>query len=131
MISEYRFWCSITKIRDHVWQKRHNNELDGNLVQGFRHLAKPIYLLNHNGKSDTFINVAGLFVHNSSINSAPTKTWILDSGAINDIASDSQFFTHFTIIYFKMLICPQTRLRSSHLRAQLNSMTRCSLRSFF
>ena len=41
-----------------------------------------------------FINTAGLFAHNSSINSAFTKLWILDSGSINHIASDSQFFTH-------------------------------------
>ena len=45
------------------------------LVQGFtadqiQPLAKAIYSLNNNGKSDTFISdVTGLFVHNSSINS--------------------------------------------------------------
>jgi len=47
-----------------------NNESDGNLVQGFS--AEKIKFSN-NDKSEAFINVAGLFAHNSS---------------------DSQFFTH-------------------------------------
>jgi len=68
-----------------------NNEFDGNLVQGFS--AEKIKFRN-NGKSEVFINVVGLFAHNSSINSAFTKPWILGSGATDDIASDSQFFTH-------------------------------------
>jgi len=45
-------------------------------------------------KSDMFVSVAGLFAHNSFINSAFTKPWILDSGATNHFESDSQFFTH-------------------------------------
>ncbi|XP_068483312.1 uncharacterized protein [Phaseolus vulgaris] len=76
-----------------------SNESDRNLVQGFtaeqiQQLAKAIYSLNNNGKSEVFINAAGLFARNSSINSAFTKPWILDSGATDHIASDSQFFTH-------------------------------------
>jgi len=77
-----------------------NNESDGNLVQGFtakqiQQLAKVIYSLNNNyGKSEAFINDAGLFAHNSFVNSAFTKPWILDSGATDHITSDSQFFTH-------------------------------------
>jgi len=46
--------------------------------------------LNNNGKSDTFVSAASLLAHNSSINSAFTKPWILDSGATNHFASDSQ-----------------------------------------
>ena len=70
-----------------------------NLVQDFnveqiQQLANAIYSLNNKGKSDTFISSASLLVHNSSSNSAFTKPWILDSGATNYIASDSQFFTH-------------------------------------
>jgi len=53
-----------------------------------------IYSLNNNGKSEAFINAAGLFAHNSSINFSFTKPWILDSGATDHIASDSQFFTY-------------------------------------
>ena len=76
-----------------------NNESDRNLVQGFtaeqiQQLVKVVYSLNNNSKSEGFINVVGLFAHNSSINSAFTKPWILDSGATDHIASDSQFFTH-------------------------------------
>ena len=118
-----------------------SNESDRNLVQRFsaeqiQQLARAIYSLNNNGKSDMFVSSAGLLAHNSSSNSAFTKPWILDSGAIHHIASDSQFFTHTSSSFiFQMLICPQTQLRSSHLQAQLNSMTkslqRCSLCSFF
>jgi len=74
------------------------NEFDENLVQASLSIKfrKTIYLLNNNGKSDTFIIAAGLFVHNTSINSAFTKPWILDSGTTNQIASDSQFFTHIS-----------------------------------
>jgi len=76
-----------------------SNESDRNLVQGFsaeqiQQLAKAIYLLNNNGKSDMFVSSAGLLAHNSSSNSAFTKPWILDSVATDHIASDSQFFTH-------------------------------------
>ena len=79
-----------------------SNESDRNLVQGFtarqiQQLAKTIYSLNNNGKRDTFISAAGLLAHNSSINFAFTKPWILDSGATNHFASDSQFFTHTCI----------------------------------
>jgi len=72
-----------------------SNESDGNLIQGFtaeqiQQLAKAVYSLNNNyGKSEAFINVAGLFAHNSSINSAFTKPWILDSEATDHITSDS------------------------------------------
>jgi len=73
-----------------------NNESD---IQGFtpeqiHQLAKAVYSLNNKDKSEAFINAAGLFAHNLSINSAFTKPWILDNGATNHIASDSQFFTH-------------------------------------
>jgi len=76
-----------------------SNESDRNLVQGFnaeqiQQLAKTIYSLNNNGKSDTFVSSAGLFALNFSSNSAFTKPWILDSGATDHIAYDSQFFTH-------------------------------------
>jgi len=57
-------------------------------------LARAIYSLNNNGKSDTFVSSAGLLAHNSSSNYAFMKPWILDSGATDHIASDSQFFTH-------------------------------------
>jgi len=67
--------------------------LQGFTTEQIQQLAKTVYSLNNNGKSDMFINVAGLFVHNSYINSAFTKPWILDGGT-NHIASDSQFFTH-------------------------------------
>ena len=82
-----------------------SNESDRNFVQGFtfeqiQQLAKTIYSLNNNGKSDTFVSAEGLLAHNSFINSAFTKPWILDSGATNHFASNSQFFTHF-IIYSK------------------------------
>ena len=72
-----------------------SNESDRNLVQHLsaeqiQQLARAIYSLNNNGKSDRFVSSA----HNSSSNSAFTKPWILDSGATHHIASDSQFFTH-------------------------------------
>jgi len=76
-----------------------SNESDRNLVQDFRaeqiqQLTKAIYSLNNNGKSDTFVSSTVLLAHNSSSNSTFTKPWILDSGATDHIASDSQFFTH-------------------------------------
>ena len=94
-------------------------------------LIKAVYSLNNNGKNDTFIKVAGLFVHNSSINSVFTKPSILDSGATNHIASYSQFSHTFHHYLFQMLICPQ--LRPFDLRAHLNSMTisLSKIRSFF
>ena len=75
------------------------NESYRKLVQDFsaeqiQQLAKAIYSLNNNGKSDMFVSSAGLLAHNSSSNSAFTKPWILDSGAADHIASDSQLFTH-------------------------------------
>ena len=76
-----------------------SNESDRNLVQGFtaeqiQQLAKAIYSLNNNCKSDTFVSSADLFAHNISSNFAFTKSWILDSEATDNIASDSQFFPH-------------------------------------
>jgi len=69
------------------------NESDRNLVQGFtaeqiQQLAKAIYSLNNNSKSDMFVSTAGLLAHNSSINFAFTKPWILDSRATNHFAYD-------------------------------------------
>ena len=92
-------------------RKDTNNESDGNLVQGFaaeqiQLLTKAIYSLNNNGKSDTFMNAAGLFAHKSSINSAFTKPWILDSGKTNHIASDSQFFTHTSSLFIPNVNLP-------------------------
>jgi len=51
------------------------NESNRNLVQGFsaeqiQQLAKAIYSLNNNDKSDTFVSFASLLAHNSSSNSA-------------------------------------------------------------
>ena len=71
-----------------------SNESDRNLVQCFsaeqiQQLARAIYSLNNNSKSDTFVSSASLLAHNSSSNSAFTKPWILDSGETDHIASDS------------------------------------------
>jgi len=76
-----------------------SNESDRNPVQRFtaeqiQQLAKAIFSLNNNGKNDTFVSAAGLLARNSFINYAFTKSWILDSGATNHFASDSQFSTH-------------------------------------
>jgi len=90
---------SSTNMADSSSLPHDSNKSDGNLVQGFtaeqiQQLAKAFYSLNNNyGKSEAFINAAGLFAHNSSINSAFTKPWILDSRT-NHITFDSQFFTH-------------------------------------
>jgi len=58
--------------------KEGTNESDRNLVQGFtaeqiQQLAKTIYSLNNNGKSDMFVSAADMLAHNSSINYAFTK----------------------------------------------------------
>jgi len=46
------------------------------------------------GTTDHIASLQVLFAHNSSIDSTTTKPWILDSGATDHIACDSQFFTH-------------------------------------
>ena len=88
-----------------------SNESDRNLVQGFnaeqiQQLAKAIYSLNNNGKSDTFVSSAGLLAHNFSSNSAFTKSWILDSRATDHIAFDSQFFTHTSSSFIQNVNLP-------------------------
>ena len=87
---------SATNMVDSSSLPHDSNESDiqGFTVEQIHQLAKVVYSLNNNGKSEAFINATGLFVHNSSINSAFTKAWILDNGATDHIASDSQFFTH-------------------------------------
>jgi len=113
-----------------------SNESDRNLVQGFnaekiQQLAKAIYSLNNNGKSDTFVSSTGLFAHTSSSNYAFTKPWILDSGATDHIASDSQFFTHTSSSFIPNVNLPQAQLRPSHLQAQLNSRKKSLSKNFF
>jgi len=78
-----------------------------------------------------FINVAGMFAHNSSINSAFTKSWILDSGATDHIASDSQFFTHTSSLFndnitLKDVLCiPSFNLNLMFVSKITNSLNCC------
>jgi len=113
-----------------------SNESDKNLVQRFsakqiQQLARAIYSLNNNGRSDTFVSSAGLLAHNSSSNYAFTKPWILDSGATHHIAYIHNFSHTLHHHLFQMLICPQAQLRPSHLQAQLNLMTKSLSKMFF
>jgi len=116
-----------------------SNESNRNLVQGFsaeqiQQLAKSIYSLNNNGKSDTFVSSAGLLAHNSSPNYAFTKPWILDSGATDHIASDSQFFTRTPSSFISNVNLPTystAPISSTDTIKLLNSMTKSLSKMFF
>ncbi|KAH0651882.1 hypothetical protein KY284_031794, partial [Solanum tuberosum] len=89
-----------------IYTHQSKNEIhsqDTNGSHGFsaeqlRQIAQAVSLFTQNNSfasnSDSYANAAGLSLfHNVSINSAFTRPWILDSGAIDHITSDSTFFT--------------------------------------
>jgi len=76
------FYSSATNMADSSSLPYDNNESDGNHVQGFN---AEIIKFNNNGKSEAFINVAGLFAHNSS---------------------DSQLFTHISSSFISNVNLP-------------------------
>ena len=110
-------YSSATNMADSSSLPHDSNESNGNFVQGFtaeqiQQLAKAVYSLNM-VKSEVSINVvAGIFAHNSSINSAFTKPWILDSGATEPITLHLIHNFSHTLHYhlFQILICPQAQL---------------------
>ena len=106
MVSENRSWCSDSfSIFLYLLNKRScmakkapvtspiEDSYKASLPSKFRNWQR-LFTRSKITISDTFVSTAGLLAHNSSINSAFTKSWILDSGATNHFASDSQFFTH-------------------------------------
>jgi len=105
-----------------------SNEFYGNLVQDFtveqiQQLAKVANSLNSNDKSDAFIKVVGLFVHNSSIGSTFTKPWIWIAEQPITLHLIDNFSHTLHHHLFQNVNLPTDSTTTSHLRARLNSIT--------
>ena len=83
----YRSWCSLNK-RSCLAKKARVRWKPGTRLhypEQIQQLAKVVYSLHCRSCQ---------IAHNSSIDSAFTKPWILDNGATDHIASNSQLFAH-------------------------------------